>query len=65
MVPALTIYAQYNPATAITLDHEGEFNFTIEGWYSGAPTNKGIFSIILKITVPCDNPDNVINPQVH
>lgn len=60
MIGERTIYAQFDGTTDITLDHEGQFKFTIKGWYSGAASNVAEFAITLSIEVPCDNPDNVI-----
>ena len=32
-----TILAQYDGASFITVDHEGEFNFVIKGWSNSTP----------------------------
>ena len=32
-----TILAQYDGASFITVDHEGEFNFLIKGWSNSTP----------------------------
>ena len=56
-----TILAQYDGASFITVDHEGEFNFEITGWSNSTPENfKTMTTFKVIATTPCNNAGNWI-----
>ena len=56
-----TILAQYDGASFITVDHEGEFNFVIMGWSNSTPEHVATMAAFKVIaTTQCNNALNWI-----